>query len=96
MDAFRIPDGNPSLAVSMRDIPYRVTNGRELRALLYRPAGEGLFPAVVCVHGGAWVSGDRTATQGFAEVEGKQRGMEYGRNTEGRHRRVHADPAAHA
>jgi acetyl esterase/lipase len=68
MDAFRIPDGNPSLAVSMRDIPYRVTNGRELRALLYRPAGEGLFPAVVCVHGGAWVSGDRTATQGFAEL----------------------------
>lgn len=38
------------------------------KALVYRPAGKGPFPALVCVHGGAWVSGDRFATSGFAEL----------------------------
>lgn len=37
-----------------------------LRADIYRSAGDGLVPAVVCVHGGAWVSGDRSATQRVA------------------------------
>lgn len=36
--------------------------------MIYRPKGDGPFPALVCVHGGAWVSGDRFATAGFAEL----------------------------
>lgn len=62
------PLNRPGFAVSVRDIPYRVVDGRTLRALVYQPQGEGPFPAAVCVHGGAWVSGDRTATQGFADL----------------------------
>jgi len=57
-----------SFSVSVEDIQYRSVDGRILRALVYRPQGDGLFPAVICVHGGAWVSGDRTATQGFADL----------------------------
>lgn len=65
MNPANIPMKQPSYAVSIQDLPYRVADGRTLRALVYRPQGEGLFPAMVCVHGGAWVSGDRTATQGL-------------------------------
>lgn len=68
MPRFRKPDGRPALAVSVRDMPYREVDGRVLRALLYRPQGDGPFPAMVCVHGGAWVAGDRTATHGFADM----------------------------
>ena len=39
-----------------------------LKACLYQPVGIGNVPAVVCVHGGAWVSGDRTAVSGFTDL----------------------------
>ncbi len=58
----------PAYQVSVQDLPYRTTDGRILRALVYRPQADGPFPAMICVHGGAWVSGDRTATQGFADL----------------------------
>lgn len=41
--------------VEMRDLEYRPG----LQARLYRPSGQGPFPALVEVHGGAWASGDR-------------------------------------
>jgi acetyl esterase/lipase len=34
---------------------------------LYRPAGAGPHPAVLLIHGGAWVRGDRANMQKFAE-----------------------------
>ncbi len=61
------PTKQPAYSVKIDDLPYRTIDGRTLRALVYRPQGDGPFPAVICVHGGAWVSGDRTATQGFAD-----------------------------
>jgi acetyl esterase/lipase len=45
--------------IEARDIEYRRHDGAPLLARLYRPRGEGVFPAVVEVHGGAWASGDR-------------------------------------
>ncbi len=45
--------------VETRDIEYQRTGGAPLLARLYRPKGEGPFPALVEVHGGAWASGDR-------------------------------------
>lgn len=56
-----------SFEFQVREIAYAKPDGEMLRALIYRPLREGPFPAVVCVHGGAWVTGDRFATQGFAE-----------------------------
>ena len=45
----------PRFEIETRDLEYRP----DLLARLYRPKGEGQFPALVEVHGGAWVAGDR-------------------------------------
>lgn len=59
----------PSLAgMSVTETVYCKTSADPRKALVYRPAGKGPFPALVCVHGGAWVSGDRFVTSGFAEL----------------------------
>jgi acetyl esterase/lipase len=42
-------------AVARHDLQYRAG----LDAAVYTPSGGGPFPAVVAVHGGAWVGGDR-------------------------------------
>jgi acetyl esterase/lipase len=41
------------------DLEYLSGDGPPLLARFYRPAGSGPFPAVLEVHGGAWVGGDR-------------------------------------
>jgi len=46
--------------VRIEDVEYQRQGGRALLARLYRPAGAGPYPAVVQVHGGAWVNKDRT------------------------------------
>ena len=46
--------------VRIEDVEYQRQGGRALLARLYRPAGIGPYPAVVQVHGGAWVNKDRT------------------------------------
>jgi acetyl esterase len=43
----------------VEDVEYRRVCGESLLARIYRPAGSGPFPAVVSIHGGAWISGDR-------------------------------------
>jgi len=44
-----------------QDVVYNTVNGRELRADLYRPEGGGVptRTAVVLLHGGGWILGDR-------------------------------------
>jgi acetyl esterase len=46
---------------------YRVIDGRELKALIFRPAAEGPWPAMLCMHGGAWITGDRRLPSYMAE-----------------------------
>jgi acetyl esterase/lipase len=46
--------------IRVEDVEYQRRGGQALLARLYRPAGTGPFPAVVQVHGGAWVNKDRT------------------------------------
>jgi acetyl esterase/lipase len=43
----------------LRDLSFGTGGGRELKLDLARPRGDGPFPAVVCLHGGGWVGGDR-------------------------------------
>jgi acetyl esterase/lipase len=50
--------------IRIEDIEYRPG----LLARLYRPAGAGPFPAVVDVHGGAWVNSDRFNNAPLAET----------------------------
>jgi len=45
--------------VAPYDIAYVDRGGMRLLGRLYRPAGEGPFPAVVDVHGGMWTINDR-------------------------------------
>jgi acetyl esterase len=45
--------------VRIEDVEYQRQGGRALLARIYRPAGTGPYPAVVQVHGGAWVNKDR-------------------------------------
>lgn len=45
--------------IEVRDIEYQRHGDTPLLARLYRPKGDGPFPALVEVHGGAWASGDR-------------------------------------
>ncbi|MGH9677807.1 MAG: alpha/beta hydrolase, partial [Candidatus Acidiferrum sp.] len=42
-----------------RDIIFGRGAGIELKLDLARPRGDGPYPAVVCLHGGGWVGGDR-------------------------------------
>ncbi len=55
-DEVRVP---ARFEIEVRDIEYRREGGAPLLARLYRPKGDGPFPALVEVHGGAWASGDR-------------------------------------
>jgi acetyl esterase len=59
-------DTRPELRVE--DVEYRRQDGRALLARLYRPAGAGPFPAVVQVHGGAWVNKDRADNDFIAKA----------------------------
>ena len=43
----------------VRDLVYGTGGGRELKLDLARPRGDGPFPAVICLHGGGWVGGER-------------------------------------
>ncbi len=45
--------------VEVEDIEYANVEGVPLLARIYRPKGEGPFPAAVEVHGGAWTLNDR-------------------------------------
>ena len=48
------------------NIVYQRSAGRARLARVYQPAGTGLFPAVLRVHGGAWNAKDRTDGQNTA------------------------------
>jgi acetyl esterase/lipase len=43
----------------VRDLPFGTGGDRELKLDLAQPVGDGPFPAVLCLHGGGWVAGDR-------------------------------------
>lgn len=42
------------------DIVYASPGGEDLKVDLYLPTGEGPYPGVLMVHGGAWLAGDRS------------------------------------
>src|SRR5688572_28356016 len=46
--------------VQTYDVEYRREQSESWQARIYQPQGNGPFPALVDVHGGAWNRGDRT------------------------------------
>ena len=58
---------NTTHEFTTEDVEYRRHGDARLIARLYKPKGDGPFPAVIDLHGGAWTSGDLTGTQGLDE-----------------------------
>lgn len=53
---------DPAVAEEPRvrlDVPYRTVGGSELRLDAYLPAGSGPHPALLLLHGGAWMAGNK-------------------------------------
>jgi acetyl esterase/lipase len=53
--------------VKAEDIVYRRDGDRSWLALTLQPQGDGPFPALLVLHGGAWNMSDRASTGGLAE-----------------------------
>lgn len=53
-------------------VVYRVIDGRELQLDLAVPNGDGRFPAIVFLHGGAWMTGDRSRFRDEIEVAARR------------------------
>jgi acetyl esterase len=51
-----------------RDVEYLRHGDRRMMARLYIPQGEGPFPAIVELHGGAWCNGDLNECKAYAEA----------------------------
>ncbi|HAL44517.1 MAG: hypothetical protein A2Y12_16800 [Planctomycetes bacterium GWF2_42_9] len=45
------------------DVEYGNGGGEKLLLDVYKPSGEGTFPAIIIVHGGAWVGGDKQGSE---------------------------------
>jgi acetyl esterase/lipase len=52
---------------TVRDVTYVERADGPLKADIYQPKGDGPFPAVLVVHGGAWMSGDKGQLAAVAE-----------------------------
>lgn len=55
-------------ALDVQDVVYLQHGDEELLARIYTPEGEGPFPAVIELHGGAWSKFDRTRGQAVHEA----------------------------
>jgi acetyl esterase len=55
---------NELFDVDIQDVEYQRQDGKPWLARVYQPKGEGPFPTIIDVHGGAWNSGDRTNNLG--------------------------------
>lgn len=54
-------DPAKQIDIKVWDVEYRRDPARPLMARIYQPQGEGPFPTLLDVHGGAWNAQDRTA-----------------------------------
>jgi pectinesterase len=64
--ARRVTDALPPGVAAKENLPYAQPDGITLDLDLYRPEGNRVCPAVIIVHGGGWVAGDRTMERSLA------------------------------
>jgi pectinesterase len=62
----RLSDELPAGVKAHPGIVYTKYGTREMRLDLFQPAGRGPFPAVILVHGGAWITGNHAMENPFA------------------------------
>jgi acetyl esterase/lipase len=58
----------PPEVVTEKNIVYGKGADEELKLDFARPKGDGPFPLVVCIHGGAWMAGNRAAHLGTIKM----------------------------
>jgi acetyl esterase/lipase len=63
----RVSDELSAGVIACENVEYARPGAATLRLDVYRPAGEGPFPAVLIVHGGGWESGDRLMERPLAK-----------------------------
>jgi alpha-N-arabinofuranosidase len=63
----------PAEVIASTGIVYQRYGSRKMRLDLFQPGGKGPFPAVVLVHGGAWITGNHAMENPFA-IELARRG----------------------
>jgi acetyl esterase/lipase len=56
----------------IRDVIYKQEGDESLLADVYEPLGKGPFAGVLLVHGGAWISGNKTQLDGIAKFLASQ------------------------
>jgi acetyl esterase/lipase len=61
-------ENNRQYKVEVRDAEYQRIDGKPWLIRLYQPQGDGPFPALLDVHGGAWHNGDRTNNAGVDQA----------------------------
>lgn len=64
--ARHVDEALPPGVVAKENVPYDQPEGVRLELDLYRPEGNRVCPAVIIVHGGGWVVGDRTMERSLA------------------------------
>jgi acetyl esterase/lipase len=67
-NATRVPDTLPPGVVAHEEIVYARQGDIALGLDIYRPADSRTLPAVLVVHGGGWVAGDRRMERPFARA----------------------------
>ncbi len=65
--ATRVTDELPAGVLARENLVYSRPEGQELALDVYRPAGPAALPAVLLVHGGGWLAGDRLMERPFAK-----------------------------
>ena len=50
------------------DVVYTTRGDRELKCDIFRPATADKLPAIVIVHGGGWINGDKTRFRALAQA----------------------------
>jgi acetyl esterase/lipase len=63
------PAGNYQLKVW--DVEFRKNSKRQLMARIYQPQGQGPFPTLLDIHGGAWHDKDRLANERMCDAAAK-------------------------
>lgn len=66
-----MPDAGPRYDIDIDDVEYLRHGNRPLLARVYKPRGNGPFPLIVTVHGGAWTRKDRTTDVATGEALAK-------------------------
>lgn len=66
-EASRVSDELPTGIRAIEALEYSARAEAPLRLDVYRPTGDAVLPAVLIVHGGGWIAGDRTMERPFAK-----------------------------